>query len=396
MIAVDVKGLSKVYKLYQSPAQRLKEIILRRPFHTAFAALDNINFSVLPGETFGIIGENGAGKSTLLKILAKTLQPTSGSVAINGRTAALLELGAGFNPELTGEENIYLNAYLLGLSTSEIDAKKQEIMDFSELGDFIQRPVKTYSSGMHVRLAFSIATSVNPDVLIIDEALSVGDEYFQKKCTDRMAKFRESGKTIVFCSHNMYYVQELCKQAIWIHKGRVQSAGETGRVIMEYQNYERDKTSVLKERIGSLVNAPDIVDSGKTVSVFDVKVLNKDGFEADVFTTMESITISFRISCKRDDLKGHLGFAIIRNDEVMCFGTVTSFDNLQPINLKNGQEFKIRIKSLPLLAGMYSLLVIVADELALHPYDSLRTKNFSIGPGRREFGISYMEHEWVF
>ncbi len=396
MIAIDVRGLRKVYKLYQSPAQRLKEIILRKPFHTDFAALENINFSVLPGETFGIIGENGAGKSTLLKILARTLQPTSGSVAINGRTAALLELGAGFNPELTGEENIYLNAYLLGLSKSEIDAKKQEIIDFSELGDFIKRPVKTYSSGMHVRLAFSIATSVNPDVLIIDEALSVGDEYFQKKCTDRMAKFRETGKTIVFCSHNMYYVQELCKQVIWIHKGKIQSAGETGKVIMEYQNYERDKTSVLKEKIGSLINTPDIVDSGKSVSLFDVKVSNKEGFEADVFTTMEPITISFRISCKRDDLKGHLGFAIIRNDEVMCFGTVTSFDNLQPISLTNGKEFKISIKALPLLAGMYSLLVIVADEVALHPYDSLRTKNFSIGPGRREFGISYMEHEWVF
>lgn len=395
MIAIEVKGLSKVYKLYQSPTQRLKEIILRKPFHTDFVALDNINFSILSGETFGIIGENGAGKSTLLKILAKTLQPTAGSIEIRGRTAALLELGAGFNPELTGEENIYLNAYLLGLSRNEIDAKKKEIIAFSELGDFIKRPVKTYSSGMHVRLAFSIATSVNPEVLIIDEALSVGDEHFQKKCTDIMAKFRESGKTLVFCSHSMYYVQELCRSAIWIHKGEIKSAGETGKVIIDYQNHERDKTSVLKEKISNLVTAPDVVDAGKTLSIFDVKITNKDGFESDFLTTMEAVTFSFKVSCKRDDLKGHLGFALIRNDETMCFGTVTSFDNLPPINLRDGQEYKIKIKTLPLLTGIYSLLVIVADEIALHPYDTHRTKNFSIGPGRREFGMALIEHEWI-
>lgn len=395
MITVDVKDLNKVYRLYQSPAQRLKEIILRKPFHTDFAALNNINFSIFSGETFGIIGENGAGKSTLLKILAKTLNPTSGSVRIIGRTAALLELGAGFNPELSGEENIYLNAYLLGLSKDEIDSKKQEIIDFSELGDFIKRPVKTYSSGMQVRLAFSIATSVNPEVLIIDEALSVGDEYFQKKCTDRMVKFKDSGKTIVFCSHNMYFVQELCSRAIWIHKGGIKCAGEAGKVIMEYQNYERDRSSVLKEKINNLGNTEGIVASGKPLTIFDIKVADRDGVEAEVLTTLEPAIFSFRISCKRNDLKGHIGFALIRNDEIMCFGTVTSFDGLPPVTLRDGQEFKIRIKALPLLSGMYSLLVIVADEVALHPYDSQRTKIFSIGPGRKEFGAVFIEHEWI-
>ncbi len=171
MIALEAKNLGKVYQIYRSPAYRLKEIVLRKPFHTAFCALNDVSFNVLHGETLGIIGENGAGKSTLLKILAKTLKPSSGSLTVNGRTAALLELGAGFNHELSGEENIYLNAYLMGLSKDEIDRKRQEIVDFSELGDFIKRPIKTYSSGMHVRLAFSIATSVDPDILIIDEAL---------------------------------------------------------------------------------------------------------------------------------------------------------------------------------------------------------------------------------
>lgn len=394
MIAIDVKNLSKVYKLYQSPAQRLKEIILRKPFHTSFEALSNINFSVLAGETFGIIGENGAGKSTLLKILAKTLQPTSGSVKIAGRTAALLELGAGFNPELTGEENIYLNAYLLGLSKAEIDAKKQEIIAFSELGDFIKRPVKTYSSGMHIRLAFSIATSVNPDVLIIDEALSVGDEYFQKKCTDRMIKFKESGKTIVFCSHSMYFVQKLCKCSVWIHKGEIKYAGETGKVIMEYQNYERDKSSILKEKVTTLVNSIDNAAAAKPVNIFDVKIMNKDGIETDILKTMEPAIFSFRIHCNKDKLKGHIGFALIRNDEVMCFGTITSFEEMPPVDLEDGQEFKIKIKELPLLTGMYNLLVTVADEFSLHFYDICRTQYFSIAPSNKEYGIFFMKHTW--
>lgn len=394
MIAVEVKNLGKAYKLYQSPTQRIKEIVLRRPFHTEFVALNNINFSLLKGETFGIIGENGAGKSTLLKILAKTLQPTSGSVAISGRTAALLELGAGFNPELTGEENIYLNAYLLGLSKAEIDAKKQEIIDFSELGDFIKRPVKTYSSGMHVRLAFSIATSVNPDVLIIDEALSVGDEYFQKKCTDRMMNFKKAEKTILFCSHSMYHVQELCSRAIWLHKGEIQNIGDTGKVILEYQNYERSKTAVLREQINSIVSEGG-EPAGKPVRIIDAKVKDKDGNITDSLKTLEPAVFSFKTFCGIENIKGHLGFAIIRNDELMCFGTTTGFDGLQPVLFKGEQEFSVRIERLSLLAGIYSLLVVVADEHAMHPYETLRTGPFVVNTEKKELGLTYIEHTWV-
>lgn len=395
MTAVDVRNLSKIYRIYTSSTHRLKEMILRRPFHTDFVALDNISFSVFRGETFGIIGENGAGKSTLLKILARTLKPTNGAVTVNGRTAALLELGAGFNPELTGEENIYLNAYLMGLSKADISEKKQEIVDFSELGNFIKRPVKTYSSGMYVRLAFSIATSVNPDILIVDEALAVGDEYFQKKCIDRMVTFKKSGKTILFCSHNMYYVQELCQRTIWLNSGHIRSAGETGKVIMEYQGYERDKMAALKEKVTDIVNKSDNAAAGKPVTVSDVKIMNGNGIETETLRTFGPALFSFRVHCIKDNLKGHVGFAIIRNDEVMSFGTLTNFDGLPPINFRDGQEFKIMMKSLPLLTGMYSLLIVIADEFALHPYDSHRTHNFSVEPSRRELGISYMEHEWI-
>ncbi|MCK7495039.1 MAG: polysaccharide ABC transporter ATP-binding protein [Comamonadaceae bacterium] len=281
------------------------------------------------GETFGIIGENGAGKSTLLKILAKTLKPTSGECIVNGRSAALLELGTGFNPEMTGEENIYLTAYLMGLTKPEIDARKQGIIDFSELNDFIGRPVKTYSSGMHVRLAFSIATSVDPDVLIIDEALSVGDEYFQKKCIDRMVSFKDAGKTIVFCSHSMYHIQELCSRVAWIHKGLIRNLGSTGKVVIDYQNFERAKSAAVREKAAEEIVAT-AETTEKTMQVIDIKVLGKEGNEIETIRPLDPITISFRILCRSDDITGHIGFGIIRNDEVTVFGTMSHYDGLPP------------------------------------------------------------------
>jgi ABC-type polysaccharide/polyol phosphate transport system ATPase subunit len=395
MIAIEAHKLSKIYRLYQSPTQRLKEIITRKPCHTQFVALDNINFLIHKGETFGVIGENGAGKSTLLKILARTLKPTNGKLDINGRSAALLELGAGFNPELTGEENIYLNAYLMGLSKADIEENKAHIIDFSELGDFIKRPVKTYSSGMQVRLAFSIATCVNPEILIIDEALSVGDEYFQKKCIDRMMNFKKSGKTILFCSHSMYHVQELCDKAVWLHNGRIKNIGDTGKIITDYQNYEREKASLLKEKVEDLIENQDAAAAAKTVRIVDIKVLDENGAETELLRTFDPVILSFRISCKEKDIKGHIGFALIRNDEEMIFGVMSSFDNLALVDLRDGHEFRIRICSLPILAGIYKFLLIVGDEFALHPYDLQKTKSIQIIHGRKEFGITYIEHEWL-
>jgi len=367
--------------------------VLRRPFHTDFVALEDVTFSLEPGLTFGVIGENGSGKSTLLKILAKTLKPTSGSVAINGRVAALLELGAGFNPELSGEENIYLTGYLMGLSKGEIDKKRQEIIEFSELGDFIRRPAKIYSSGMCVRLSFSIATSVDPDILIIDEALSVGDEYFQKKCIDRMMNFKKEGKTILFCSHSMYHVQELCNRTMWLHHGRLRNIGETGKVIMEYQNYERSKSSSLKKDASEILKERRD-ESDKAVKIVDIKVFDKNGSEPEVIRTFEPVTLYFKIKCSAGDIKGHLGFGIIRNDETIIFLSMTNFRDLSPRDIRDGQEFKVKLKSLPLLSGIYSFGAVVADEFALHPYDMLRAKSVQVVHDRKEFGTTYIEHEW--
>ncbi len=393
MIAIHAQDLRKTYRIYGSPALRLKEIFLRRSFHTEFTALDSINFSVLQGETIGIIGENGAGKSTLLKILAKTLKPSAGTLEINGRSAALLELGAGFNPEFTGEENIYLNAYLMGLSKAEIDSKKNEIIGFSELGDFINRPVKTYSSGMHIRLAFSIATSVDPQILIVDEALSVGDEYFQKKSVDRMMGFKESGRTIVFCTHSMYHIQELCTRAIWLCNGRMKSVGPTGKVIMDYQNYERAKSASFNEEASHMTDSDPVA---KTIQIFDMKLLDENGNEADILRTFEPVTLYFKIGLSGDRPRGHIGFGILRNDEVMVFLTMTNFDRLPLIDFHDGQEFRVKIDSLPLLPGIYSFGAIIADEHALHPYDMMRTKSIQVMHGGKELGMTFVGYKWIY
>ena len=243
--SVSVKGLSKSYRVYPSSKARLAEMLFlgKKKFHRDFWALKDISFDIESGEIFGIIGANGAGKSTLLKILAGISSQSSGTMDIKGKVSALLELGAGFHPEFTGRDNLYMNGALLGFSKEELDGMYDEIVDFAELWDFMDMPVKTYSSGMYVRLGFSIATSVNPDILIIDEALSVGDEYFQKKCVDRMKSFMDRGKTLVFVSHNLGLISRICGRSLWLDEGTVKAYGETREVLEKYDDFMRGKSA---------------------------------------------------------------------------------------------------------------------------------------------------------
>lgn len=394
MIAIDAKNLSKSFRLYKSPSQRLKEIVLRKPFHTIFAALDNITFSIGEGETFGIIGENGAGKSTLLKILARTLKPTSGNLTINGRTAALLELGAGFNPDLTGEDNIFLNAYLMGLSKKEIEGKIEEIITFSELGDFIKRPVKTYSSGMYVRLAFSIATSVNPDILIIDEALSVGDQYFQKKCIDRMMQIKNQGKTILFCSHSLYLIQELCHRTVWLKNGRIAKIGETSAVIKSYNDWIRQKKSEI--RLPSSTKQDITGDTKNILAIKEILLLDNKDNELTSAKTGDDLLMKILIHSPEcsTPYKGHIGVALNRNDNECIFAVSTKMDGLPLIEFENGKEIYVKFPSLPLLAGQYYFSITVLDEYSIHPFDIKLSKVFSIDNSHEELGIIKLAHRW--
>lgn len=238
-VALTVKGLAKRYYIYDKPHRRLLQMLLARTgrrFYREFVALQDISFTVPKGKVVGILGKNGAGKSTLLQIICGTLTPSDGTVEVRGRVAALLELGSGFNPEFTGIENIYLNGQILGLSREEVDAKLADILAFADIGDFVHQPVKTYSSGMFARLAFSVAVNVEPDLLIVDEALSVGDAWFQHKSMARMRQLMESGCSVLFVSHSIDAVRALCDEAIWLEQGRVKMQGNVTDVTNAYMN----------------------------------------------------------------------------------------------------------------------------------------------------------------
>ena len=392
MNVLEVQNISKVYKMYAKPVDRLKEIVTRRPYHQSFVALENISFSIHLGKTLGIIGDNGAGKSTLLKILAGTLTPTSGEVIKHGRVAALLELGAGFHPEFTGRQNIYLNAALLGLSQEEIREREKDIIDFAELREFIDRPVKNYSSGMYVRLAFSIATTVDPDILIIDEALSVGDQHFQKKCIDRMTTFRNN-KTIIFCSHSMYFIQELCDQAIWLRQGRLVQTGKTAKVINAYTDWGRAREVRLS--ISEKESEEVSKNQDRPVWIKAVEITDNERRPVEFFRTGEDLWLRLRIgAADKVSLPGHIGFGVNRNDDEPVFGTTTRIDGLSPLRLVDGLVVVLRFSSLKLLAGQYYISMILADEHALHPYDIVQSPVFFVENSSMELGLVSLDHQW--
>ena len=266
-IAIRVEGLSKVYKIYDTPLDRMKEAL--HPFHkrysSDFYALQDVSFTLKRGETMGFVGKNGAGKSTLLKILTGVLTPTCGTVEVNGRVASLLELGAGFNPEMTGIENIYMNGTIMGCSRTEMDERLQDIVDFADIGDFIHQPVKMYSSGMFARLAFAVNAFVEPDILIVDEALSVGDVFFQTKCMDRMKQMMDRGVTVLFVSHDSFAIKNLCSRAILLDHGHLLMDATSSEVIEEYRRLQLEaRQTILKA--APVEPAPIEAEPGEAVS----------------------------------------------------------------------------------------------------------------------------------
>ena len=261
MDAIKVQNVSKIYRLYAKPIDRLKEAvnIFHKSYHSSFYAVKDISFQVGKGETVGYVGTNGSGKSTILKIITGVLRPSGGSVTVNGRVSALLELGAGFDPDYTGIENIYMNGSILGFTRDEMDGKMQEILDFADIGDFVHQPVKTYSSGMLVRLAFALAINVEPEILIIDEALAVGDAFFQAKCFHKLEEIKKAGVTILFVSHDIVSVKKMCSRAVWIEKGILQDVGDAKSICEKYLSMQiRRQNEEISRMIGDL--ALDNVD----------------------------------------------------------------------------------------------------------------------------------------
>lgn len=355
MCVVTVEELTKIYKLYNKPSERLKELILHKPFHKEFIALNGVSFSLQKGESFGVIGDNGAGKSTLLKILSKTLSPTSGRFEVKGLVSSMLELGSGFHPEFTGIENIYLYGSLIGISHELMKKKTDEIIDFSELGDFIRYPIKTYSSGMHVRLAFSVATVVNPDILIIDEALSVGDQYFQRKCLDKMADFKKRNKTIIFCSHDLYPIKIYCEKALWLDHGKIKMLGKADDVANAYADYERERSE--KFRTDS---SQSRVENGQLNSFIFVEQLRarQDG--------NTSLIIEFVVKAS-EAFTGHIGWSIVRRDMLQISFTTTHMQGKEPVLFDRPRKVRIRIDNINIVNDTYFIYVAIFDSEALKP-----------------------------
>lgn len=307
---IKVENLTKIYKLYDKPIDRLKESlnISKKKYHSDHYALRNISFEVKRGETIGIIGSNGSGKSTLLKIITGVLSPTDGDVNINGKISALLELGAGFNPEYTGIENIYLNGSMMGYNKSEIDNKLEEIVRFADIGEFIHQPVKTYSSGMFVRLAFAVAINIEPDILIVDEALSVGDIFFQSKCYKKFDEFKQKGKTILFVSHDLGSVSKYCDKAILLNKGIFIKEGSPKEIIDIYKrvlvNQYEDKESVLKEDNDNEysswkeeipLNTNYLEYGNKRAEIVDFGIFDKNNILTTQLTKKEEFTLKVKV-----------------------------------------------------------------------------------------------------
>jgi len=300
-VAIRVRDLSKCYQIYNRPADRLKQFIVPRvqrlmgsrpsAFFNDFWALSKISFEVKKGETVGVIGRNGSGKSTLLQIVCGTLNPTTGDVQVNGRIAALLELGAGFNPEFTGRENVYMNGALLGLSADQIDSRFVDIADFAEIGPFIEQPVKTYSSGMFVRLAFAVAVHTEPAVLIVDEALSVGDIAFQNKCMQKIKELKERGTSILFVSHDLSTVQIVCDRVIWLQHGQLMQQGDAVSVCQEYY-----VASVGTAGSGAPGNAITVRQQQTGMAAFEsLRLLDSKGATRQTFNVGEDICLEFKL-----------------------------------------------------------------------------------------------------
>jgi ABC-type polysaccharide/polyol phosphate transport system ATPase subunit len=363
-----VEGISKRFKLYRSPADRLKEIFFRKQYHTDFVALDNISFEIGAGQTLGIIGQNGAGKSTLLKILSGIMIPDTGTIQVDGKVTGLLELGTGFNAEMTGIENIYMNGTLIGMTRDEIGRKKQTIIDFSELGEFIHEPIKTYSSGMTMRLAFAIAIHADPKCFLVDEALAVGDAYFQQKCMRKIQEFRDNGGSIVFVSHDMNAIKTLCNSAIMLDQGKISIYSEPKDVVDFYEslvlqrmhNGKRDM-NVLTSNIAKEKNLP--TNNTNEVELISFKLCDKNGNEIISIKSGDNIKIIYELRTNRDLIDPHYGCNIRNNFGLSIFQTNTYCMGVRTKPFLKGQKIKITYEmELPLAPGSYAVTFGVANK----------------------------------
>ncbi len=391
--AITVMGLGKDYRIYERPIDRIREMysVRGRNYHSVFTALDGVSFDVAPGETVGIIGPNGSGKSTLLEMVCGTLTPTRGSVTVSGRLAALLELGAGFNPAFSGRENVYLNAALLGISREEVEERFEDIVEFAGIGEFVEHPVSTYSSGMYVRLAFATAVNTDPDVLIVDEALAVGDIRFQRKCFRRFQEMQQAGKTILFVTHSVDLVQAHCSHAIYLKSGEVQSKGEPKTVIQDYledlfgsesanetddassrepktyprSNKSRPEQDLPRDLCSSrpLYNPNEYRWGDRRAAIYDYSLRSEDGPIRGGVERGQKICLDVSINLTESIDHLILGFTVKTVDGRTVFGANTRERGVKLPELRAGDNLTVHFEFVcALIPGEYFLSIGIAQD----------------------------------
>lgn len=420
---IEVKDVSKRFKVYADKGVTIKEKILSRSRnkYEEHTVLDDISFSVQKGESIGLIGHNGCGKSTLLKLLTRIMYPDEGSIKVKGRVSSLLELGAGFHPDMSGLENIYINASIFGLGKKEIDNRLKDIIEFSELGSYIDNPVRTYSSGMYMRLAFSVAINVNADILLVDEILAVGDVNFQTKCYNKLMDIKRQGTTIVLVSHSTEQIERVCERSIWIHDGKIRMDGKPRKVHNEYlkfmndirmgeiqeqieeqtENIEVPETSEIEEKESFEIITPKKNEKSKydrrgtgESRIEAVETLNKNGKKQKVFSLSDSIEFKMKYKCFKPYKGAYFGLSIFKDNGMLCYGTNMSVEDMELVDLMEDGAISIEFSNVQLMQGKYLVDVCIAhgaDEMIDYVESACE---FEIVQICREVGTFKMEHNW--
>lgn len=436
MNAIELVNVSKVYRRFSQRKQfsTLKSALLSRSLirdlkpDEVFPAVRNVTVSVPRGQTLGVIGRNGSGKSTLLKLVAGITKPTSGTVTVHGRISALIELGAGFHPEISGRENVFINGIMLGLSKREVARRFDEIVEFAELEDFIDAPVKTYSSGMYMRLGFAVAIHVDPDVLLVDEVLAVGDEGFTHKCLDKFAEFKRRGKTILLVTHSLGMVERFCDDALWMDGGRMKLQGDPKRVVGAYitdvEKSEERQLAVAdaKAKDAAQVISPDEPASAvlpdhpietadapadmfrategrwgsREIEITSVELIGPDGTPGHVFQSGDPLTVRVKLRSPVEMNDFVIGVGLFNAEGVCCYGTNTDIEELKGVRILGDAEANFSIERLDLVEGTYKLDVAVHKQDG-YPYDYHRLLyTFRVKSRTKDVGIYRLPHRWTF
>ena len=436
--AIEVARVSKIYRRFSHKKQfaTLKSALLSRSLirnlrpDETFTALNDVSLTVPKGQTLGVIGRNGSGKSTLLKLVAGITKPSAGTVKVNGRISALIELGAGFHPEISGRENVFINGIMLGLSKREVAERFDEIVDFAEMKEFIEAPVKTYSSGMYMRLGFAVAIHVDPEVLLVDEVLAVGDEGFTHKCLDKFAEFKRRGKTILLVTHSLGMVERFCDEALWLDTGRIKGSGDPKRIVGAYVTYveKREENELAaadaKARRGAdaAIVSPDEPASAvlpdtpmetataagdmfraaegrwgsREVEITQVDFVGADGQPGHVFHSGDRVDLRIRMRAPLPIDDFVVGVGIFNADGTCCYGTTTYLEELAPESIVGDTEATFTIEALDLVEGTYKVDVAI-HKIDGYPYDYHRLLHtFRVKSRVKDVGIYRPRHKWSF